>query len=331
MTSTIASDVRAESCTESRTENHTDNLPQADTLIIGGSFAGLSAALQLARAQRRVVIVDAGEPRNRFAHEAHGFFTLDGVAPHEVNARALEPVLRYPTVSHHKGRVIEAGRDDDGFVIRTENGDVLRGKSLILATGVRDELPWIPGLPERWGHTVVHCPYCHGYELRGLPIAVLAGSGHSAVQAAMLPDWGPVTYFTQGEFEPDDEQKALLDKRGVAIERTPIVAIEGPETGGDSLSIAAVRLADGRAMAAGAVYIAPKTRIAEGLVAQLGLETESMPTGDIIRTDALGQTSVAGVFAAGDNASGMHNATLASAAGVMAGVAAHRYLMFGAG
>lgn len=294
-----------------------------DTLIIGGSFAGLSAAMQLARAQRQVLIVDAGEPRNRFTDASHGFFTLDGVAPAEVLERALKPLLSYPTVTLHRARVSSAQQKADGFVLETDAGECFQGRTLILATGVQDELPHIPGLRERWGRTVIHCPYCHGYELRDLPIAVIAGSPHSAIQAAMLPDWGPVTYFTQGEFDLDKEQQAVLARRGVRIERTPVVGIEG-----EGLAIDRVRLADGRDVPAGAVYVAPKTHIAHRLVEQLGLATDVMPGGVIIRADATRQTSVPGVFAAGDTAMGMHNATLASASGVMAGVGAHRHLIF---
>jgi len=298
-----------------------------DCLIIGGSFAGLSAALQLARGQRQVLILDAGETRNRFAEASHGFFTLDGVSPAEVRQRALEPLLAYPTVSLRQTRVTAARKSEEGFVLQSDDGQEVKGRTLILATGVADQLPDIPGLKERWGKTVIHCPYCHGYELRGQPIAVLAGSAHSAMQAAMLPDWGPTTYFTQGDFEPDDDLLPVLTRRGVTIERIPIVAIEG-EGGGEGDAVSAVRLAAGRRIAVCAVDVAPQTQIAQSLVEQLGLATEEAPTGQMISADAMRQTSVPGVFAAGDSAMPMHNATLASASGVMAGVGAHRYLIF---
>ena len=159
--------------------------------------------------------------------------------------RALEPLLAYPTVSLRQNRVTAARKSEEGFVLQSDDGQEVKGRTLILATGVADQLPDIPGLKERWGKSVIHCPYCHGYELRGQPIAVLAGSAHSAMQAAMLPDWGPTTYFTQGDFEPDDDLLPVLTRRGVTIERTPIVAIEG-EGGGEGDAVSAVRLADVR-------------------------------------------------------------------------------------
>lgn len=299
-----------------------------DSIVIGGSFAGLSAALQLARAQRRVLLIDAGLRRNRFAKSAHGFFGFDGADPAQMQQQALAAVLAYPTVQYQQTLVLQAEQlaADGGFRIWTAAHEQFLAKTLILATGIIDRLPEIAGLAERWGQTVLHCPYCHGYELRGLPIAVLAGSVHSPHQAAMLPDWGPTTYFSQGLFLPDAEQQTLMDKRGVVVEHCPVVAIEG-----ESPALSAVVLADGRRLAAAVIYLAPNTRLAvqgPSLAEQLGCVLEDGMTGPLIQTDPLKQTSVPGVFAAGDNATLMHNATLASAAGVTAGFAAHRYLMF---
>ncbi|HYH80798.1 MAG TPA: NAD(P)/FAD-dependent oxidoreductase [Longimicrobium sp.] len=292
-----------------------------DVIVVGGSYAGLSAAMQLARARRRLLIVDAGLPRNRFAHAAHGFLGQDGKPPREIIGEAARQLSAYPTVEWAHGEAVDARKDDGGFTVALAGGREARAARLVLATGLRDELPPIPGMRERWGATVLHCPYCHGYEVGDRPLGVIAGNPHSPEQAALIPDWGPTTYFTQGVFEPDAEQAAHLAARGVHVERTPVVELLGaaPE-------LEAVRLADGRIVPVAAVFTAPRTYMASPLAEALGCAFDEGMTGPFIRVDGRKQTTVEGVFAAGDAASQMHNATLASAAGVMAGAGAHHSL-----
>jgi thioredoxin reductase len=296
-----------------------------DAIVIGGSFAGLSAAMQLARGQRRVLLVDAGEPRNRFAAQSHGFFAADGAEPGELRGRAWQQLMAYPTVQFRQSRVSSAQKLADGsFCVKDETEQQYQSKALILATGLTDTLPDIPGLTPRWGKSVIHCPYCHGYEFRNQPIAVIATGEASVHQAAILPDWGPVTYFSQGKFMPDAEQLALLERRGVTLEHTAVTAVEG-----EGMDISYMLLADGRRVPVQVVYVAPKTAFGHTLAQQLGCELEQGPVGAYIKTDAMQLSSVAGLFAAGDIASPMHNGMLAAAAGVKAGAAAHRYLMLG--
>ncbi len=292
-----------------------------DVIVVGGGFAGLSAAMQLARARRRVLMVDAGLPRNRFAAESHGFLGLDGVAPAEITAKGRSQLSAYPTFEHRQEVARSARREDEDFVIELWSGAEVRSTRLVLATGVKDELP-LPGMQERWGTSVVHCPYCHGYELGDRPLGVIAAHPMSAHQALMLPDWGPTTFFTQGTFEPDAEIAAGLRSRGVTVEATPVVELMGP-----GRSLEAVRLADGRVSPMHGLFVAPRTSMASPLAEQLGCAFEEGPTGPYIATDAMKATSVPGVFAAGDASAPMHNATMASAAGVMAGVAAHKSLV----
>lgn len=292
-----------------------------DVIVIGGSFAGLSAAMQLARARRRVLLIDAGAPRNRFATAAHGFLGQDGVAPHVIRANARAQLAAYPTMRFHEGIATDAAASPEGFRVTCADGSTHHAARLILATGVQDELPALPGMRERWGRTVLHCPYCHGYELKGAPVGVLAGHEKSAHQAALLPDWGPTTYFTQGQFEPDDEQAALLAARGVTVERMPVVALLG-----EAPALSGVRLADGRVVPLGGLFVAPRTDPGP-FARQLGCAVDDGMTGPLIRVDAMQQTTVPGVYAAGDAATMMHNATFASAAGVMAGVATHQSLV----
>ena len=292
-----------------------------DAIVVGGSFAGLSAAMQLARARRRVLVVDAGLPRNRFAEAAHGFLGQDGRPPASIMAEAARQLAAYPTVRQLGGEAVGVRREDDGsFTVQLADGGEERTRRLVLATGVSDELP-LAGMQERWGRSVLHCPYCHGYEVRDRPLGVIAFIPHSVHQAAMIPDWGPTTYFTQGRFEPDAEQAALLAARGVQIERSPVVELLGPAP-----ELEAVRLEDGRVLPLHAVFVAPGTRVGP-LAEHLGCALEDGPTGQFIRVDDFKQTSVPGVYAAGDAATAMHNATLASAAGVLAGVGAHQSLV----
>lgn len=294
-----------------------------DAIIIGGNFAGLAAALQLARARRSVLVIDAGAPRNRFAAHSHGFLGHDGKPPAQIQAESLEQLLRYPTAHVRQATATAASGAVDGFRVTLDDGGSVAGRRLILAFGVRDELPALAGLAERWGQTVVHCPYCHGYELEG-PLGVLATHPNAMHQALLVPDWGPTTLFIQGTFEPDAEEAARLAARGVRIERQPVVELLG-----EAPRLEGVRLKDGRIEPLGGLFVATRTVMASPLAQQLGCAFEEGMQGAVIQVDGMQQTSVPGVFAAGDAAMQFTNATRAAAAGVMAGVAAHRSLFMG--
>jgi thioredoxin reductase len=292
-----------------------------DVLIIGGSYAGLSAGLPLARARRSVLVVDAGQRRNRFASASHGFLTQDGVPPGEIAAEGRAQLMDYPSVDWVTGQVERLQRSGDGFEARLKDGAVHRGRRVILAGGVRDELPALPGLAERWGQQVFHCPYCHGYELQQGPVGVLATSEMSAHQALMLPDWGPTTYLLDGRSLPDDATLAQLRARGVTLEPAPVERLAGD-------GALQVLLKDGRTLRLAGLFIATRTDPG-ALPGQLGCALEDGPMGRFVRTDAMKATTVPGVFACGDLARGAGSVPLAVGDGAMAGVAAHRSLMFG--
>lgn len=294
-----------------------------DVIIIGGSFAGLSAAMQLARARRDVLIIDTGAPRNRFAKTSHGFPGQDGNSPAAIGHTLRAELSLYPTVRFHHAQATAAASQGDGFAVSLSTGETLETHRLVLAYGVRDTLPDLPGLTERWGSSVLHCPYCHGYELLQQPVGVLARNELAMHQALLLPDWGPTTLFTQGNFAPTPDQRQTLAKRGVTVEEVPITRLIGAVP-----ALEAVKLSDGRDVPIGGLFVAPETTPSSELGAMLGCETKEGPTGPYLVVDDLQATSVPGVFAAGDLASPMANATLAAAAGVMAGVAAHRSLIF---
>ena len=294
-----------------------------DAIIIGGSFAGLAAATYMARGRRHVAVIDAGKPRNRFATHSHGFLGFDGASPADILATASTQLESYPTVARVAGEVASAERRNDGFMVTLGSGKVLTGDRLILAFGISDVLPEIPGLAERWGSSVIHCPYCHGYEFAGQRLGVLGMSPNSLHQAMLIPEWGPTTFFLNGQPEPDAATLAGLGARGVQIERMPVAALQGEGT-----SLTSVLLADGRTVQVDALYIAAPTRLNSGVAGQLGCAIDDGPLGPIVRTDAMKLTTVPDVWAVGDITRGFHNVTFAVADGVMAGTAAHRSLIF---
>ncbi|WP_223449512.1 MULTISPECIES: NAD(P)/FAD-dependent oxidoreductase [unclassified Pseudomonas] len=291
-----------------------------DVIIVGGSYSGISAGLQLARARRKVLVIDAGLRRNRFAHNSHGFLGQDGRDPGTIASEARAQLLAYPTVEWLSQPATQAKTGDGGFVITAANGEQFAARRLILATGVVDELPAIPGLSERWGQRVFHCPYCHGYELYGGPIGVLAASPVAIHQSLMLPDWGPTTLFLNEVFEPDAEQLAKLARRGVAVEREPVLSVGGEQ--------ADVTLASGRVIKLAGLFTQPLTRMGSPLAALLGCEFEVGPTGEFIKVDAMRETSVPGVFACGDAAIAAGNVAVAVGDGARTGGAAHQSLIF---
>lgn len=293
-----------------------------DAVIIGGSYAGLSAAMQLVRARRRVLVIDDGKPRNRFAARAHGVMANDGRPGAEIAAVARAQVAAYPTAAFRMGEAVEVERTDGGFSVRFADGTRTSGRRLLLAHGVEDILPDLPGLKERWGRTVLHCPYCHGYEIGGGPIGVLAASPMSVHQALLVADWGQTTLFLDGKVEPDEDQSRMLARRGVVVEPSPVVALEG-----EAPTLAGARLADGRLTPLRAIFTGLQIRQGGSFAERLGCALDETPMGPIVRVDDWKQTTQPGVFAAGDMARAGSNVTLASADGCMAGIALHRSLI----
>lgn len=294
-----------------------------DAIVIGGSFAGLSAATYIARARRSVCIIDSGLPRNRFAEHSHGFLTQDGSDPVAMLAIARSQVAAYPTTRFVDGEAISASVEADGFLVTLASGDVIEGSRLVLAFGVSDDLPDLPGLAGRWGKSVIPCPYCHGFEFSDQRLGVLNLSPMSMHQAMLIPEWGPTTYFLNGAPMPDEESLTELRRRGVDIEPAPVKALHG-----NGVKLSEIELEDGRRVALDALYVVPPTRLNSDIAEQLGCELEEGPFGKIIKTDDMQQTTVPNVFAAGDITRFAQNITRVSAGGVMAGSAVHFSLAF---
>ncbi|MCB9543943.1 MAG: NAD(P)/FAD-dependent oxidoreductase [Myxococcales bacterium] len=295
-----------------------------DVIIVGGGYAGLSAALQLGRARRDVLVIDAGERRNRSAAHAHGFLGHDGEAPDAIAARGRADVSKYETVRFLDGKATAPRAIADGFEVQVD-GKPHAARRLILATGVKDELPLIPGLWARWGRSVFHCPYCHGYETERGRLGLLATGPHAAHHARLIAEWaapGQMTVFLHGGYEPDAAARAELDAAGIALEAVPVAAIEGDPPG------VTVRLADDRAVALAGLFAMPRCHPHGDFAAALGCALDENAFGAFYRVDMTRQTTVPGVFACGDIVTPAAIAVAVSD-GVMAGVGAHRSLVFG--
>src|SRR5215213_3768825 len=267
-----------------------------DVVVVGGGAAGLSAGLMLARARRSVVVVDAGEPRNAPADGVHGLLGHDGVPPAELLSRGREEVRRYGG-QVHKSEVATVSRRRDGFLVELVDGRSLRARRLLVTTGLVDELPDVPGLRERWGHDVLHCPYCHGWEVAGRAIGVLASGPMSVHQALLFRQWSEDVTFFSDTLLPTDEQAEQLSARGIRVVHGEVASLELAQD-----RIAGLRLKDGTLVQREAVTVSPRMLARAGFLADLGLKPVEHPSGmgEHIPADATGRTEVPGVWAAGN-------------------------------
>jgi thioredoxin reductase len=249
---------------------------------------------------------------------SHGFLTQDGRPPAEIAADAREQLMNYPNVEWKHGTAEDASVAADGRLEFRVGHEAISAHRLILATGVRDELPSVPGLAERWGRSIFHCPYCHGYEMNAGLIGIIAASPLALHHAIMLPDWGSPTLFLNGAYTPSEEDLAAIARRGTQVEPALINRIDGH---------ADVVLQDGRTITLNGLFTQPRTLISSLVAEQLGCALEDGPMGVFVKVDEGKATSVPNVFACGDAARAAGNVTLAVADGAMAGFGAHRASM----
>ena len=297
-----------------------------DVVVVGGGAAGLSGALMLARSKRSVLVIDAGIPRNAPAAAVHGLLGRDGMSPMELLERGRAEVRGYggEVIS---GTVESAAPGDSGFTVTLADGRTLGARRLLVTTGLVDVLPEIPGLRERWGRDVVHCPYCHGWEVRDRPIGVISSgpmSVHQAMLFSQLSD--DVTFFTHTRPAPAGEDAEKLAARGISIVDGEVA---GLEIAGDRLT--GVRVADGTVVPVGAVAVATRMVARAGVFEGLGLRPVEHPsgTGEYIPTEVAGRTGVAGVWAAGNITDLTAQVGAAAAAGALAGAAINADLIEG--
>ncbi|MCS5732252.1 NAD(P)/FAD-dependent oxidoreductase [Herbiconiux daphne] len=288
-----------------------------DVIIVGGGAAGLNAALVLARARRRVVVVDAGEPRNRFAPHMHGYLTRDGLSPLDLLELGRAEVLGYGA-EIVEGRAVSASGEAGAFTVTLDGGRMLTGRRLIVATGLRDELPGIPGLAEQWGTGAVACPYCDGWEARDLRIGVIATSAMSIHQASLVRQWSAhVTFVGPPTTELDADTRAGLEARGTRILPNAVTAVLADAEG----RLTGVALDDGSTIELDRLFVGPRPVARDELLRQLGAEQMTTPMGEWTASDPFGDTSVAGVWVAGNSANAGALVIVAAAAGATAATA----------
>lgn len=285
-----------------------------DAVIIGAGAAGLSAAQALGRSLRRTLVIDAGQPRNRFAAHMHNVLGHDGMPPLELLATGKQEASSYG-VEFHDGRVASARDLGATIELTLEDGSEVVTRSVVLATGVSDDLPAIPGLARHWGSSVLHCPYCHGWEVRNTRIAVVPTSPMGMHQALLLRQWtDQLTVFTAALGELDEATIERLRSRNIELVHEPVAEVLNNER-----SVTAIRTESGREVPVDAIFTAARLRPHDEMLADLRLQRAESPFGSFIAVDPTGRTSHPRVWAVGNVVAPATAVPQAMAAGAMAG------------
>jgi len=291
-----------------------------DVIVIGGGAAGLAGATALARSRRSVLVIDAGEPRNAPAAGVHQFLGHDGIPPGELLAKGRAELASYGG-SVRLASAVKAAGGLDGFTVQLEDGEEVGARRLLVTTGVVDELPDVPGLAEHWGSTVLHCPYCHGWEVRDQRIVVLASSPMYVHQALMWSQIsGDVTLLLHDQVSPDADQARMLANRGVIVRPGRVQRVaeaDGRLTG---------LVVDGEVVPADAVVVGGFMRARSDVLTSLGVETADFMMGETavathVPADPVGKTALPGVYVAGNVTVPSAQVVTSAAAGMMAGAA----------
>lgn len=275
-----------------------------DVIIIGGSYAGLAAGMGLGRALRNVLIIDSGLPANRYTPHSHNFLTHDGQTPAEIAAIAKEQVKRYETVKMIDGQAVKAEKAGDGFHVALSDGTLYRASKLVFATGIIDVFPDIPGFAECWGKSVLHCPYCHGYEVRNVPTGILGNGEYAFEFGSLISNWtSDLTIYTNGPSTLTDDQTTKLTSHDIRIVEDRIGRL-----GNNRGYLDQIVFVNGRMESIQALYARPAFKQHSNLPESLGCE---MGDDGYIKVDSAQRTTVAGIYACGDNATRIR--TLANA------------------
>jgi thioredoxin reductase len=294
-----------------------------DVIIIGGSFAGLAAALQLGRARRKVAVLDTGLPRNRFAGHSHGLLGHDHKPPLDILAEARRQLARYPTIKLVKARADGVSGAIDDFSVLTADGESLRARRLILSYGVVDQMPDVPGFAEGWGTSIVPCPYCDGFEVAGQHWGLIWSSPQSYNSARLFHDWTDwLTLFADGH-DISSEIRADLARRNIPVIDGRITEIS--HHGGHN---ATVKLDAGPDVAVDILFVNPRNKPSSTLHESLGLGTVDTPLGVVLKVDERRETSMPGIYAAGDLTTPfLPSVTQASSQGATAGISAQQSMV----
>ena len=294
-----------------------------DVIIIGGSFAGLAGALQLGRARRKVTVLDTGRPRNRFAGHSHGLLGHDHKPPLDILAEARQQLARYPTIRLVEARAESVSGAIDDFGVVTDDNESLTARRLILSYGVVDQLPDVPGFAKGWGRSIVPCPYCDGFEVAGQHWGLVWSGPQSHNQVRLFHDWtDTLTVLADGHEIPSDI-RADLARRKIAVVDGRIAEIVPY---GDHN--ATVGLDTGSKVAVDILFAQPRNKPSASLHESLGLATVDTPLGIVLKVDERRETSMPGIYAAGDLANPlMPSVTLASSHGATAGISAQQSML----
>lgn len=282
-----------------------------DVLIVGGGAAGLSAAQMLGRTRRSAAVVDSGEPRNAPAAGVHGFLSRDGISPAELLAVGRAEAERYGAVMVRGNAVASRGNVREGFEVTLDDCTRLRGRRLLITTGLADELPDIPRLRERWGRDVLHCPFCHGWEVRDQALGILGTGPWSVHQSLLFRQWSSnITLFLNGTVVPGESELEQLAARGIKVVEGAVEAVRVEHN-----AVRGIALAGGPEVAVDAVVVGSRVSARLDAFAGLGLSASPHPMGigDYLETGTDGATSVPGIWAAG-NVADLKAQVMASAA-----------------
>lgn len=292
-----------------------------DVVIIGGSYSGLASAMALGRSLRKTLVIDSGSPCNRQTPYSHNFITQDGRPPLAIAADARKQVEQYPTVTFLNDWAESVVKMPGDFRIETRSGSQFLARKIILATGVKDVMPDIPGFAECWGISVLHCPYCHGYEVRDEKTGILGNGDYAFEFAQLISNWTrDVIIFTNGLSLLTKDQREKLSGHGIRIVETCVTGLEH-----DSGALANITFADKSSIQLPVLYSKPSFVQHSGIPVALGCELNA---DGYIQVDAFQKTTVAGVYACGDNATRIRTVANAVAMGTTAGMMVNRELVF---
>ncbi len=300
--------------------NPMKNKETFDVIIIGGSYSGLAAGMSLGRALRKVLIIDDGKPANRQTPHSHNFLTQDGKTPREIATLARHQVERYGTVTFYTGQAIKGGKTGNGFVIQVASGDTFTSRKLIFATGIRDIMQDLDGYAACWGISVLHCPYCHGYEVRNQKTGIL-GNGDLAFEFAMLiANWtADLTLFTNGKSTLASQQQSKLKAHHIRVIEAEIEKLE--HTGG---TLQNILFKDGTRRPLKALYARSPFEQSTNIPQSLGC---ALTDEGYLKVDHLQKTNVHGVFACGDSTTPMRTVANAVAMGTTAGMMVNKEIL----
>lgn len=291
-----------------------------DVIIIGGSYSGLSSAMALGRSLRKVLIIDSGKPCNIQTPHSHNFLTQDGNTPKKISETAKLQVMNYETVNFLNGNAINVSKENFGFTITTDSGDSFKTKKIIFATGLKDIFPAIKGFKACWGISILHCPYCHGFEVKNLETGIILNGEIAFEFSKMISNWTKkLTIFTNGKAAFSKEQFAKLHENNIQINQkiiSEIIHLDG--------KISAIKFDDDSTVKVEAVYAKPDFEQHCKLPEELGCEINDQ---GLLKVDSFQKTNIRGIYACGDNSS-MRSIAFAVSSGSMSGVMANKDLIF---